>query len=213
MALAYLYKWEHLPTKKWYLGSRTNKNAHPLDEYICSSNTVKKLIQENPHEWQRTIIEVSEDCMGIYDMETEFLQMFDAKRDTRSFNKHNNDGKWLTLPGTEPWNKNGGGYSTKKKGYKCTPEQRKNMSNASPRLSGVDNGFYGKNHTEDYRKKRSELYKDKTLEELYGKEYADKKKSKMSKSLSALHSTEEYKKEQSARMTKWWAARKERQNA
>jgi hypothetical protein len=41
--IAYVYKWTHIPTSKWYVGSRTAPGCHPDDGYICSS----KLIKEN----------------------------------------------------------------------------------------------------------------------------------------------------------------------
>lgn len=85
----YVYKWTHLPTMKWYVGSRTRKNSHPNDGYICSSRLIKPLIIKNPHEWARQIIAIgSSDDM--YNLETEILQLFDAKNDPKSFNRHNN---------------------------------------------------------------------------------------------------------------------------
>ena len=30
---AYLYKWIHIPTQKWYVGSRTAKGCHQADGY------------------------------------------------------------------------------------------------------------------------------------------------------------------------------------
>jgi hypothetical protein len=84
----YVYKWTHLPTLKWYVGSRVAKNCHPDDGYICSSKKVKKLIAANSSEWKREIVHIGEDA---YDVETEILELFDARHDLRSFNGHNND--------------------------------------------------------------------------------------------------------------------------
>ena len=33
---AFLYKWTHIPTQKWYVGSRTAVGCHIDDGYICS---------------------------------------------------------------------------------------------------------------------------------------------------------------------------------
>jgi hypothetical protein len=44
---AYLYRWTHIPSQKWYVGSRTGKGCHPDDGYICSSKIVKPMITEN----------------------------------------------------------------------------------------------------------------------------------------------------------------------
>lgn len=110
MTQAFVYKWTHLPTLNWYVGSRTAKNCHPDDGYICSSRVVKPLIEEHPNEWVRTIVGV-----GTVDemrkLETEILQLFNAKSDPRSFNGHNNMGDWmcqgwpLGKPRNKTWNK------------------------------------------------------------------------------------------------------------
>lgn len=91
MTVAYVYKWTHLPTLQWYIGSRTKKDCHPSDGYICSSKLIKPRIKANPTEWQRTVIATgSADAMIA--LETELLTAANAKHDTRSFNGHNGDG-------------------------------------------------------------------------------------------------------------------------
>jgi len=90
LTLSYVYKWTHLPTLNWYIGSRTAKGCHPNDGYICSSKIVKPLIQQHPEEWQKTILSTGTP-EEMFALETEILQLFDAKNDPRSFNKHNND--------------------------------------------------------------------------------------------------------------------------
>lgn len=47
MTLAYLYKWTHTPSNKWYIGSRTKKKCHPNDGYICSRNKGKTGIKQS----------------------------------------------------------------------------------------------------------------------------------------------------------------------
>jgi hypothetical protein len=94
MQQAYVYKWIHKPTMNWYVGSRTSKNCHPNDGYICSSKTVKPLILNNPLDWERQVIFVG--CVEeARVLETEILTLFDAKNDSRSFNKHNQDKKFI----------------------------------------------------------------------------------------------------------------------
>ena len=88
--VAYVYKWTHIPTGKWYIGSRTRVGAHPADGYYCSSKLVKPLIIANPHEWQRDIIATG-DPISMRDLETKLLQDANAKHDNESFNQHNND--------------------------------------------------------------------------------------------------------------------------
>lgn len=120
----FVYKWTHIPTLKWYVGSRTNKKAHLNDGYICSSKTVKKLINANPNQWQRTIIATGSK-EEMYNLETEILQLFDARNDIRSFNRHNNHeglcpGGWNKgLTGIQvAWNKGLTGNMSHSKGNK-----------------------------------------------------------------------------------------------
>lgn len=100
MGICYVYKWTHKQTKNWYIGSRTAKKSTLDDGYICSSKTVKPLILENKQDWEKTIV-----CIGekeeIRALETEILTMFDAKNDPRSFNKHNQDLKFVCNEHTE----------------------------------------------------------------------------------------------------------------
>jgi hypothetical protein len=92
---AYLYKWTHIPTRKWYVGSRTAIGCHIEDGYICSSNDVYPMIVYNKSEWERTIL-----CIGnpgdIVKLEAAYLESLDAKNDPMSFNMHNGDGKFTT---------------------------------------------------------------------------------------------------------------------
>lgn len=88
---AYVYKWTHIPSLKWYIGSRTAKGCHPNDGYICSSKTVKPMIESNPSEWHRDIIEIGTPN-EMRKFEQEILMCFDAVNDTRSFNRSNAGG-------------------------------------------------------------------------------------------------------------------------
>ena len=91
MTKAYLYMWTQKSTGMWYVGSRSRISCHPDDGYVCSSPSVRKMIKDNPNDWEREII-----CIGdpkyILDLETSYLKSMDARRDPMSFNKHNNDG-------------------------------------------------------------------------------------------------------------------------
>lgn len=91
---AYVYKWVHKPTYKWYVGSRTNKNAHPNDGYICSSKIVKPMILKEPNNWERTVLATGS-ILDMRNLESLILTLFDAKNDSRSFNQHNQDGKFV----------------------------------------------------------------------------------------------------------------------
>ena len=79
MKNCYVYKWIHKPSLMWYVGSRTAKNAHLDDGYICSSKTVKPLILAAPNDWQRQILAIG-DAEEMRQLETEILTSVDAKK-------------------------------------------------------------------------------------------------------------------------------------
>ena len=92
--LAYVYKWTHLPTNKWYIGSRTKQGCFPGDRYICSSPKVKAMVKENRQEWSYEILDVGQPT-EMYELETTLLQTLNAKAHPQySFNKSNNDGDY-----------------------------------------------------------------------------------------------------------------------
>ena len=98
MSIAYVYKWTHLPTMMWYVGSRTAKDASLDDGYVCSSKRVKPLILENVADWKREIIAVGS-AQDMLILETTILKLADAKNDDRSFNQHNGDGSFINKGG------------------------------------------------------------------------------------------------------------------
>jgi hypothetical protein len=100
---AFVYKWTHLPTLCWYIGSRTAKGCFINDGYICSSKKVKPLIESAQSEWSREVIATGSPA-EMLELETVLLELFDAKNDPRSYNQHNGDGRFTTL-GVEPHNK------------------------------------------------------------------------------------------------------------
>jgi hypothetical protein len=99
--IAFLYRWTHIPTGKWYEGSRTAKGCHPDDGYICSSKVVKPMILESKDEWKRDVLVIGSPEY-IAALEIERLKSIDAKNDSMSFNMHNGDGKFTTVGRIEP---------------------------------------------------------------------------------------------------------------
>ena len=100
---AFVYKWTHLPTLCWYIGSRTAKGCSINDGYICSSKKVNPLIESAQTEWSREVIATGNPA-DMLELETVLLELFDAKNDHRSYNQHNGDGRFTTT-GTVAWNK------------------------------------------------------------------------------------------------------------
>jgi hypothetical protein len=91
--IPYIYKWTHIPTGKWYIGSKIRKGWNPSrhEEYICSSKEVKPLVLENRNAWKYEILHTGE-ANYIKKLETTILTDLDAKNDPMSFNQHNGDG-------------------------------------------------------------------------------------------------------------------------
>jgi len=119
---AFLYRWTHIPTGKWYVGAHYSVGCHPEDGYICTSTEVKPLIKENTNEWEREVLVIG-DPLYIVDLESRYLSLLDAKNDPMSFNRHNGNGKFHTAGRKEP-------EEAKKKRIKTlTGLKRKNTTN------------------------------------------------------------------------------------
>ena len=127
MNSAYVYKWTHLPTMNWYVGSRTAKKAHPTDNYICSSKVVKPLILQNPNNWKKEVISIG-NPQEIRKLESDILILLNARNDSRSYNQHNQGEKFVCLGHTE---------LTKEKIKKSHPWAGKKRPEHSKKLTGV----------------------------------------------------------------------------
>jgi hypothetical protein len=137
---SFVYKWIHLPTGKWYIGSRTAKGSHPEDGYISSSQLIKPLIKQNPTEWKREIIKTGSPEEMI-ELETTLLESLDAKHNPMSFNQHNGDGKFTRT------------------GVKVSEDTRKKQSESIKKVHpnrGKPSPNRGKIASEETRKKQSE---------------------------------------------------------
>jgi hypothetical protein len=150
----YVYKWTHIPTLKWYVGVRFAKGCYPDDGYICSSKIVKPLIETNPNEWKREIISTGTK-EAMTELESEILEFSDAAKNPRSFNQHNNIGKFYNsgIVSEETCKKIS---DAKKKnprcGFKQSEEAKKKIAKASK----------NRTHSEETRKKMSEAKKGKS---------------------------------------------------
>ena len=136
---SFVYKWIHLPTGKWYIGSRTAKGCHPQDGYISSSQLIKPLIKQNPTEWKREVIKTGSPEEMIK-LEITLLESLDAKHNPMSFNQHNGDGKFTRT------------------GVKVSDDTRKKQSESIKKVHpnrGKPSPNRGKIASEETRKKQS----------------------------------------------------------
>lgn len=152
--LSYVYRWTHIPTGKWYIGSRTSKKAHPDDGYICSSKYVKPLIEEDPNNWKREIMAYgSAKWMRI--VEKNLLEVSNARNNPMSLNRNNaNTPEITSLQGKTRMNKDGKNIAVSKEDISFYLEQgwqlgfseqvKEKMKANHADVSGSSNPMYGK---------------------------------------------------------------------
>lgn len=187
---AFLYKWTHIPTQKWYVGSRSAIGCHINDGYICSSDTVFPMITENKEEWRREILVIG-NPVYIRELEFEYLSAINAASDSMSFNKSNGFGSYVLTERIHS-------EETKRKisnslfGKKQSQETRMKKSKV---FSGEGNPFFGKTHSEETRnylrqinlgKTRPDSVKDKISETMTGTIRPDSVKAAISRGVSLL---------------------------
>lgn len=161
---AYLYRWTQLSTGMWYIGSRTRKGCHPGDGYICSSKTVRPMILEHKHDWQREIL-----CIGepfyIRALEVQFLCLLNAKYDSNSYNRSHGHIDFFTHV-VSPDRRRKMSETHKRIGR--TPEHdakliasRKGKSNTPAHNEKISLSKRGVKFSDEHRKKLSEAKKGK----------------------------------------------------
>jgi hypothetical protein len=205
----YLIGWSKLD--KWYYGVRFAKKCHPSDlwvSYFTSSKYVKNIRKQ---EGEPDVIEIRKIFSSHQDAikwEEKVLRRLNVLNNDKWINK-NVAGAIAPMPGElnprygkgksaeeiEKLRKSNKGrkasIETRKKqslarmgkpGTPHTPETKKRLSeNRVGKYTGSDNPFYGKTHTEEVKDMLRDKRKNKTFEELFGDEKAEKMKSDISK--------------------------------
>lgn len=143
--IPYLYKWVHISTGRWYIGSKIrngwNPNRH--EEYICSSKEVKPLILKNRNEWRYEILHTGE-AEYIAQLERTILAELDAKNDPLSFNQHNGDGLYNRF-----------GVKENEKTRMKKREARLGSKNPMFGMVGDKSPHYNKKHSDKTKTKQS----------------------------------------------------------
>jgi len=137
MAEAFVYCWTDNKTNKLYVGSHKGS----LDDgYICSSKIMIEEYKNRPKDFTRQIV-----AEGYYEdirkLESVILKSVNAALDEQFYNRHNGDGKFYCKGHTQ---------ETIKKislGNKLSNGKDKRTN------FGVNNGMYGKKHTEATKEK------------------------------------------------------------
>ncbi len=142
---SFVYKWTHLPTMNWYIGSRTAKGCHQDDGYICSSKTVEPMILSSPEQWKREIIATGTP-VEMRQLEVEILELFNAVQDSTSLNRHNATSKF-----------NGSVNLGIKKQPAHAEKLRANFVEINKNRLGTSGTWTGKHHSVETKKLQSEV--------------------------------------------------------
>ena len=171
--VAFVYKWTHVPSKMWYVGSRTKTSCHPYDGYICSSKIVKPMIEKNPTDWVREIIATGNPAEMVL-LEHSILASADAKNNADSFNMHNGNGKF-TNAGVQHLDKTKQKISIACKGKPKTFSPK----GTEARVTALRQAIKGKSQSPEHKKKRSEA--------MSGKQQSEEHKAKRAAALRLYH--------------------------
>ena len=80
---SFVYRWRNQQTRMWYIGYHKGTTD---DGYICSSPTVRPLIQQNPEQWRRRILR-SGSRSEMVQLEHRLLKKLQAQQNPRSYNQ------------------------------------------------------------------------------------------------------------------------------
>lgn len=144
--VAYVYKWIHIPSGMWYIGSKSANGCHPdnHEKYICSKPEVKESILKNREEWIFEIWDTG-DPLEIRKLESKYLRLLNAKNNPTSFNESN--------AGWDPGNRLGRKESIETRQKKS--EARQGEKNPMYGKTGELSPHYGKKYSDERKLKQS----------------------------------------------------------
>lgn len=162
MAIGIVYKFTHKTSKMWYIGSHKNSDR----PYFGSGLVWRKALKK--HGLENFDYEILYEGENYRNEEEKILKSLNAKKDKMSYNLKNE-----ALGGVFEGIENGmfGKKHTKESAYMCGNAFRNiKRPDHSIKMSGENNPMYGKSFQSHGIVKRSKSLKDKTFDEIFGKE-------------------------------------------
>ncbi len=154
---AFVYCWTNTETNQLYIGSH---KGNPDDGYVCSSKVMLEDYMRDRIVFSRQIIATGsfEDMRAF---EETLLDSFDVKHDSQFYNQHNGNGNFYLKRQTVEARRK---IAESKKGKPRPDLAERNRTVRQgfaspdfirPVLTGDKNGMYGRNHTDESKKKMS----------------------------------------------------------
>jgi hypothetical protein len=157
-----------MKTNKLYIGFHKGSVD---DGYVCSSKYMMEEYKSRPNDFTRSIV-ASGNVDDMLLFESLLLKTLDAKNDSAMYNMHNGDGKFILKHRSKESRKKQSETMLKtrkalgitlskehrahlskiKTGLSRSEESRKKQSGS---VSGNKNHFYGKTHSEEFKRKQS----------------------------------------------------------
>jgi group I intron endonuclease len=166
MKTGFVYRWNNISNKKWYVGSHCGEISDP---YIGSGKAFLNSYKKNPSFFTREILYVGPDFREIEEL---ILQTINAAEDRSSYNLKNSAiGGNTSMHFTDESRMKMSEASKSTRGKRfVSNEQRKKISDTlkgrvvpievrekiSKSLTGEANPFFGKKHSDESKKKISE---------------------------------------------------------
>ena len=151
MSDSFVYCWHDDQRDMRYIG--VHKGSQD-DGYICSSKLMLQEYKARPQDFTREII-AEGNWKDMIELETTMLKKVDAGKNPKYYNRHTNNGKFVNLECTKE--------TAAKISASNLGKPKLKARGPRPHFAGENNSFFGKTHTEENRKKLSELKKKQYL--------------------------------------------------
>lgn len=151
----FIYIWYDGKRRRFYLGCHW---GHEDDGYICSSNIMRNAFRRRPQNFKRRIIQKNIPRENLLEEEFKWLSLIPDEQLGRKYynlsKKH--FGHWSIHNDSRSVIDK---IKAKRRAYKCTEQHRESHRKAT---LGEKNPFYGKQHSEEAKKKISQANKGHT---------------------------------------------------